>query len=96
MFDLCQALQIDELHFGSLRKAISQLCAKKTDIIVREFVSGCGDSHAGLNANNVFYGLQKWTPEVKVIVAEKSVRLYVVKWVEWLNRQTIFISRVSI
>ena len=83
MFDLCQALQINELRFDSMRKAISQLRTDKPDIVLGEFVYGYGNNYAGVNVSNLdvfLYSLQKYAPEARVIVVvEKAERQYVDK-----------------
>lgn len=81
--DLCQTLDMKELRFDSMRKAIGRLRTDKPDIVVGEFVYGYGNNYAGVNVSNLdvfLYSLQKYAPEAKVIVVvEKSERQYVGK-----------------
>lgn len=100
MFDLCQAMQINELRFDSMRKAISQLRTTKPDIVVGEFIYGYGNNYAGVNVSNLdvfLYSLQKYAPEAKVIVVvEKSERQYVDKLAELFDLHAILTLPVSI
>lgn len=99
LFDLCQALQINELRFDSIRKAISHLRTDKPDVVVGEFVYGYGNNYAGVNVSNLdvfLYSLQKYAPEAKVIVVvEKSERPYVDKLAELFDLQAILTLPVS-
>lgn len=99
MFDLCQALQINELRFDSMRKAISQLRTDKPDIVIGEFVYGYGNNYAGVNVSNLdvfLYSLQKYAPETRVIVVvEKTERQYVDKLAELFDLHAILSLPVS-
>jgi len=99
MFDLCQALQINELRFDSMRKAISQLRTNKPDIVVGEFVYGYGNNYAGVNVSNLdvfLYSLQKYAPEAKVIVVvEKPERPHVAKLADLFDLHAILTLPVS-
>ena len=100
MFDLCQARQINELRFDSIRKAISSLRTNKPDIVVGEFVYGYGNNYAGVNVSNLdvfLYSLQKYAPQAKVIVVvEKSERQYVGKLAELFELHAILNLPVSL
>jgi len=99
MFDLCQARQINELRFDSIRKAISSLRTNKPDLVVGEFVYGYGNNYAGVNVSNLdvfLYSLQKYAPQAKVIVVvEKSERQYVDKLAELFELHAILNLPVS-
>lgn len=99
LFDLCQALQINELRFDSMRKAISRLRTDKPDIVVGEFVYGYGNNYAGVNVSNLdvfLYSLQKYAPEAKVIVVvEKGERQHVDKLAELFDLHAILSLPVS-
>jgi len=100
LFDLCQALQINEIRFDSMRKAISRLRTDKPDIVVGEFVYGYGNNYAGVNVSNLdvfLYSLQKYAPTAKVIVVvEKAERAYVNKLAELFELHAILTLPVSI
>lgn len=93
LFDLCQALQIRELRFDSIRKAISTLRNDKPDIVVGEFIYGYGNNYAGVNVSNLdvfLYSLQKYAPAAKVIVVvDKTERQYVDKLAELFELHAI-------
>lgn len=93
MLDLCQALQINEFRFDSMRKAISRLRTDKPEIVVGEFIYGYGNNYAGVNVSNLdvfLYSLQKYAPEAKVIVVvEKMERQYVDKLAELFDLHAI-------
>lgn len=83
---LCQARDIHELRFDSMRKAISRLRSDKPDIVVGEFVYGYGNNYAGVNVSNLdvfLYSLQKYAPQARVIVVvDKTERQYVARLAE--------------
>lgn len=99
LFDLCQAQQINERRFDSMRKAISALRSDKPDIVVGEFVYGYGNNYAGVNVSNLdvfLYSLQKYAPAAKVIVVvDKSERVYVDKLAELFELHAILTLPVS-
>jgi len=99
LFDLCQALQINELRFDSMRKAISGLRSNTPDIVVGEFMYGYGNNYAGVNVSNLdvfLYSLQKYAPEAKVIVVvEKTERQYVDKLAQLFDLHAILTLPVS-
>lgn len=99
LFDLCQSLQISELRFNSMRKAISHLRIDKPDIVVGEFIYGYGNNYAGVNVSNLdvfFYSLQKYAPDAKIIVVvEKMERQYVDKLAELFSLHAILTLPVT-
>ncbi len=99
LFDLCQARQIRELRFDSMRKAISALRSDKPDIVVGEFIYGYGNNYAGVNVSNLdvfLYSLQKYAPTAKVIVVvDKSERQYVDRLAELFDLHAILTLPVS-
>ena len=78
---LYKELNISNLYFHSMRKAIAKLKTLAPDYIVAEFFYGYGNNYAGVNISNLdvlLYTLQKYSPETRVIVmVEKSQREYV-------------------
>ncbi len=81
--DLYQSLNIENVQFGSMRKAISHLKKQKPDYVVAEFFYGYGNNYAGVNVSNLdvfLHSLQKYAPDAKVIVmVEKEELKHVAK-----------------
>jgi len=81
--NLYQSLDIENVQFNSMRKALSHLKKQKPDFVVAEFFYGYGNNYAGVNVSNLdvfLCSLQKYAPEAKVIVmVEKEERKYVDK-----------------
>ena len=79
--DLYNELQIDNLYFNSVRKAIAQLKTHQPNYIVAEFFYGYGNNYAGVNISNLdvlLYTLQKYSPDTRVVVmVDKSEYQYV-------------------
>ncbi len=64
-------LGIDELRFGTIRKAVQALKNRPPDIVVAEFFYGYGNNYAGANLGNLdvlLSSLQKYSPRARVIV----------------------------
>ena len=83
---LYHSLNIENLQFNSMRKALSHLKKQKPDFVVAEFFYGYGNNYAGVNVSNLdvfLCSLQKDAPEAKVIVmVEKEERKHVSKLAE--------------
>ncbi len=66
-----------------MRKAISHLKKQQPDFVVADFLYGYGNNYAGVNVSNLdvfLHSLQKYAPEVKVIVmVEKEERKHIEK-----------------
>ena len=79
-------LNIENVQFNSMRKALSHLKKQKPDFVVAEFFYGYGNNYAGVNVSNLdvfLCSLQKYAPEAKVIVmVEKEERKHVSKLAE--------------
>ncbi len=68
---LYRRLGIEELKFGSMRKAISALKKQVPAIVVAEFMYGYGNNYAGVNVSNLdvfLYSLQKYSRNTRIIV----------------------------
>jgi len=80
---LYHSLNIENVQFNSMRKALSHLKKKTPDFVVAEFFYGYGNNYAGVNVSNLdvfLCSLQKYAPEAKVIVmVEKEERKHVDK-----------------
>jgi len=80
---LCHSLNIIETRATSMRKALALLKKQQPDFILAEFEYGYGNNYAGVNISNLdvlLYGLQKYSPQTKVIVlVEKDQWQYVDK-----------------
>jgi len=80
---LYHSLNIENVQFNSMRKALSHLKKQKPDFVVAEFFYGYGNNYAGVNVSNLdvfLCSLQKYAPEAKVIVmVEKEERKHVDK-----------------
>jgi hypothetical protein len=80
---LYHSLNIENVQFNSMRKALSHLKKQQPDFVVAEFFYGYGSNYAGVNVSNLdvfLSSLQKYAPEAKVIVmVEKEERKHVEK-----------------
>jgi hypothetical protein len=80
---LYHSLNIENVQFNSMRKALSHLKKQKPDFVVAEFFYGYGNNYAGVNVSNLdvfLCSLQKYAPEAMVIVmVEKEERKHVDK-----------------
>jgi len=83
LVDLYYSLNIENVQFNSMRKAISHLKKQQPDFVVADFLYGYGNNYAGVNVSNLdvfLHSLQKYAPEAKVIVmAEKEERKHIAK-----------------
>lgn len=81
--DLYQSLNIENVQFNSMRKAISHLKNQQPYFVVADFLFGYGNNYAGVNVCNLdvfLHSLQKYAPEAKVIVmVEKEERKHIAK-----------------
>ena len=98
--DLYQSLNIENVQFGSMRKAISQLKKQKPDYVVAEFFYGYGNNYAGVNVSNLdvfLHSLQKYAPEAKVIVmVEKEELKHVAKLADLFTLHAVLKHPVSV
>ena len=96
---LYDELNISNLYFHSMRKAIAKLKTIAPDYIVAEFFYGFGNNYAGVNISNLdvmLYTLQKYSPDSRVIImVEKSQRQYVDALNKIIQIHTILIQPVS-
>lgn len=96
---LYDELNISNLYFHSMRKAIAKLKTIAPDFIVVEFFYGYGNNYAGVNISNLdvmLYTLQKYSPDSRVIVmVEKSQRDYVDELNKIIQLHTVLIQPVS-
>ena len=68
---LYQTLNIKEIQFKNMRKAMNHLKKRAPDFIVAEFFYGYSNNYAGINISNLdilLFALQKYAPKSKVIV----------------------------
>ena len=68
---LYQTLNIEEIQFKNIRKAMNHLKNRAPDFIVAEFFYGYSNNYAGINISNLdilLFALQKYAPKSKVIV----------------------------
>ena len=68
---LYRRLNINELKFNSMRKAIARLKKQKPDYIVAEFSYGYSNNYAGVNVSNLdvlLASLRKYAPQARAIV----------------------------
>lgn len=83
LVNLYHGLNIENVQFNSMRKAISHLKMQKPDYVVADFLFGYGSNYAGVNVSNLdvfLHSLQKYAPEAKVIVmVEKEEKKHVAK-----------------
>lgn len=81
--DLYHKLNIENVQFNSMRKAISHLKKQQPDFVVADFLYGYGNNYAGVNVSNLdvfLHSLQKYAPDAKVIVMlEKEERKHIAK-----------------
>lgn len=76
--DLYHSLNIENIQFNSMRKAISHLKKQKPDFVVADFLYGYGNNYAGVNVSNLdvfLHSLQKYAPEAKIIVMVEKEEL---------------------
>ncbi len=80
---LYRRLNINELKFNSMRKAIARLKKQKPDYIVAEFSYGYSNNYAGVNVSNLdvlLASLRKYAPQARAIVmVHKSEHQYIGK-----------------
>jgi len=80
---LYKRLDIREVRLASMRKAISALKNDTPDYVVAEFFYGYGNNYAGVNVSNLdvfLYSLQKYAPDVRVVVlVDRRERQFVEK-----------------
>lgn len=97
--NLYQSLDIENVQFNSMRKALSHLKKQKPDYVVAEFFYGYGSNYAGVNVSNLdvfLCSLQKYAPEAKVIVmVEKHERQYVAKLEDLFSLHAVLQHPVS-
>jgi hypothetical protein len=68
---LYRRLNINELKFNSIRKAMAQLKKQQPDYIIAEFSYGYSNNYAGVNVSNLdvlLATLRKYAPEARTIV----------------------------
>ena len=78
LIDLYHSLNIENVQFNSMRKAISHLKKQQPDFVVADFLYGYGNNYAGVNVSNLdvfLHSLQKYAPEAKVIVMVEKEEL---------------------
>ncbi len=96
---LYHSLNIENVQFNSMRKALSHLKKQKPDFVVAEFFYGYGNTYAGVNVSNLdvfLCSLQKYAPEAKVIVmVEKEERKHVSKLAELFTLHAVLQQPVS-
>jgi hypothetical protein len=96
---LYQSLNIENVQFNSMRKALSQLKKQAPDFVVAEFFYGYGNNYAGVNVSNLdvfLCSLQKYAPDAKVIVmVEKEERQHVPKLADLFSLHAVLQHPVS-
>ena len=99
LVDLYHSLNIDNVQFNSMRKAISHLKKQQPDFVVADFIYGYGNNYAGVNVCNLdvfLHSLQKYAPEAKVIVmVEKEELKHVSKLVDLFTLHAVLQYPVS-
>ena len=99
LVDLYHSLNIENVQFNSMRKAISHLKKQQPDFVVADFIYGYGNNYAGVNVCNLdvfLHSLQKYAPEAKVIVmVEKEEIKHVSKLVDLFNLHAVLQYPVS-
>ena len=99
LVDLYHSLNIENVQFNSMRKAISHLKKQQPDFVVADFLYGYGNNYAGVNVCNLdvfLHSLQKYAPEAKVIVmVEKEELKHVSKLVDLFNLHAVLQYPVS-
>ncbi len=97
---LYRRLGIRQIEFRSMRKVMSELKRQRPDIVVAEFFYGYANNYAGINISNLdvfLFSLQKYAPEVRVIVlVEKSEREYVDKLNEIFPLHAVLVQPVQV
>ncbi|MGV6806440.1 MAG: hypothetical protein ACWA5K_00880 [bacterium] len=92
-------LDIEELRFNSHRRAISKMKTKPPEFVVAEFFYGYSNNYAGVNVSNLdvlMYSLQKYAPQVKMIVlVDKSEVEHVSKLEHILPLHAVLIQPVT-
>lgn len=66
-----KSLDLKELRFTSMRKAIAALKQQPPGFVVAEFFYGYGNNYAGINVSNLdvfLHSLRKYAPDARVIV----------------------------
>ena len=99
LVDLYHNLNIENVQFNSMRKAISHLKKQQPDFVVADFLYGYGNNYAGVNVCNLdvfLHSLQKYAPEAKVIVmVEKEEFKHVAKLVNLFTLHAVLQYPVS-
>jgi DNA-binding NarL/FixJ family response regulator len=99
LVDLYHSLNIENVQFNSMRKAISHLKKQQPDFVVADFIYGYGNNYAGVNVSNLdvfLHSLQKYAPEAKVIVmVEKEELKHVSKLVDLFTLHAVLQYPVS-
>lgn len=75
---VCDKLGLQNLVFGSMRKAIAALRRTPPDVVVAEFFYGYGNNYAGVNVSNLdvfLHSLRKYAPRARVIVLADKTEL---------------------
>ena len=66
-----RSLDLEDMRFNSMRKAIAALKQRSPAFVVAEFFYGYGNNYAGVNVSNLdvfLHSLRKYAPGAKVIV----------------------------
>jgi len=96
---LYKELNLTEIRFSAIRKAISELKKTPPDFVVAEFFYGYGNNYAGVNVSNLdvfLHSLQKYAPQAKVIVlVSKEERQFVDKLAALFKLHAIFTLPVN-
>lgn len=99
LVDLYHSLNIENVQFNSMRKAISHLKKQQPDFVVADFIYGYGSNYAGVNVSNLdvfLHSLQKYAPEAKVIImVEKEELKHVSKLVDLFTLHAVLQYPVS-
>ena len=97
--NLYHSLNIENVQFNSMRKAISHLKKQQPDFVVADFLYGYGSNYAGVNVSNLdvfLHSLQKYAPNAKVIVmVEKHELKHVSKLANLFNLHAVLQYPVS-
>ena len=98
--NLYQSLNIENVQFNSMRKAISHLKKQQPDFVVADFLYGYGNNYAGVNVSNLdvfLHSLQKYAPEAKVIVmVEKEEKKHIAKLAELFTLHAVLQYPVAV
>ncbi len=96
---LYRRLDIEEIRFASMRKAISELKRRPPDLVVAEFLYGYGNNYAGVNVSNLdvfLHSLRKYAPEARVIaLVDPKERPYVAKLQALFDLHAVLVQPVS-